>query len=89
MKGMIDGRRLKYGWDNNQLGELVLGHSPYDYEADADEQAKFTRLRQVTDFLRCQSARQRQRVVPTMIARLENSDEGWGKAGALFLKRFF
>ena len=89
MKGMIDGRRLKYAWDRNELGVLVLGTPPYDYEAGADTQAKFTRLRQVSDFLRCRTPVQRKRVLPATMAQLEASDEGWAKAGVLFLKHIF
>ncbi|MGB0389440.1 MAG: hypothetical protein ACPGWR_31865 [Ardenticatenaceae bacterium] len=89
MKGMIDGRRLKHAWDRNQLGALLLGTPPYDYEAGADTQAKFTRVRQVSDFLRCRTPAQRQRVLPATIAQLEGSHDGWAKAGALFLKHIF
>lgn len=89
MKGMIDGRRLKYAWDRNELGALVLGTPPFDYEAGADNQVKFTRLRQVTDFLRCRTPAQRQRVLPKMMADLDASEEGWAKAGVLFLTHTF
>ena len=89
MKGMIDGRRLKYAWDRNELGWLLIGTPPYNYEDDADVQAKFTRLRQVSDFLRCRTANQRQRVLPATMSQLKASDEGWAKAGVLFLTRIF
>lgn len=89
MKGMIDGRRLKRAWDGNELGELLLGQPPYDYEPDAAMDAYFTRLRQVTDFLRCRTASERQRPLASAVEKLEASEEGWAGAAALLLKRSF
>lgn len=89
MKGMIDGRRLKQGWDENRLGPLLLGEGPFAYEEEADEVARFTRLRQVTDFLRCRSESERARVLPSLLAALEGSDEGWARAAAQFVRHSF
>lgn len=89
MKGMIDGRLLKRGWDENRLGPLLLGAAPFEYESDADEGARFTRLRQVTDFLRCRSESERARCLPSMLAALDGSDEGWARAAAQFVRHRF
>ncbi|MBA3534085.1 MAG: hypothetical protein H0T73_19360 [Ardenticatenales bacterium] len=89
MLGMIDGRRLKRGWDQNELGALLLGEPPYEYEEQSDTQARFTRLRQVSDFLRCRTAAERDRVLPQTINVLESSTEAWAKAGAIFLRQAF
>jgi hypothetical protein len=89
MKGMIDGRRLKRAWDRDELGELLLGEPPYEYEGDADNQARFTRLRQVTDFLRCRTVAERQRPLTSAILKLEASDDGVAQAAAIFLKQSF
>jgi hypothetical protein len=89
MKGMIDGRRLKRAWDNHELGPLLVGDAPYDYEPDVDAQARFTRLRQVTDFLRCRTQSERQPRLVEALPVLETNPEPWAKAMAIFLKHSF
>ncbi|MDQ4077173.1 MAG: hypothetical protein M3220_13105 [Chloroflexota bacterium] len=89
MKGMIDGRRLKHAWDNRELGRMLLGVSPYEYEADADTQAYFTRMRQVSDFLHCRTPRERRPRLAELYDTLESSDQGWAKAAAIFLRQSF
>lgn len=89
MRGMIDGRRLKRAWDRDELGLLLLGEPPYDYEPDADEGARFTRVRQVADFLRCRPAHERQCPLDHALATLDASDEGWARAAAILLRRTF
>ena len=89
MKGMIDGRRLKRAWDNDELGLLILGEPPYDYEPHADNSARFTRLRQISDFLRCRTAAERERPLSSAVATLEASGEGWARAAAIFLRQTF
>lgn len=90
MKGMIDGRRLKRAWDRNELGPLLLGEPPYEYETQPpDPTAAFTRLRQVSDFLRCQPPHARERVLPPLLHALEASEAGWARAGALFMQQGF
>lgn len=89
MKGMIDGRWIKQAWDSNQLGPLLRGEPPYDYEADADDQARFTRLRQISDFLRCRPATHRQPRLVAALADLDAASESWPRAAAIFLRRLF
>lgn len=89
MLGMIDGRRLKRAWDQNQLGELLLGLPPYDYEGQAPDSARFTRLRQVVDFLRCRTPKERTDPVTQAIATLEASEGGFATAAAVWLRQIF
>ncbi len=89
MLGMIDGRRLKRAWDNQELGAMLLGVPPYEYEAGAEAQARFTRMRQVGDFLQCRTARERQPRLAELLHTLERSEEGWARAAAIFLRQRF
>lgn len=89
MRGMIDGRLLKRAWDDDALGPLLRGISPYDYEADADDGARFTRLRQVSDFLRCRPATQRQPRLTSALADLDAAPDPWPRAAAILLRRTF
>lgn len=87
--GMIDGRRLKRGWDQNELGELLLGLPPYDYDGEVTDSARFTRLRQVVDFLRCRTPAERAGHVARTVATLERSDLGFAQAAAIWLRQIF
>lgn len=86
MIGMIDGRRLKHAWDHDRLGPLLLGESPYDYEPGAGERGFFTRVRQVTDFLRCRTPNERARVLPAMLGALDASELPRARAAAIYVR---
>jgi hypothetical protein len=88
--GMIDGRRLKRAWDHNELGELILGEHPYEYEpGEETDSARFTRLRQIVDFLRCRTPAERASRLPAAIRLLEQSDLGFAQASAIWLRQIF
>ncbi|HBY96702.1 MAG: hypothetical protein M5U01_04930 [Ardenticatenaceae bacterium] len=88
--GMIDGRRLKRAWDQSELGELILGQPPYDYApGEETDSARFTRLHQLVDFLRCRTATERASRLPTGVRVLEQSELGFAQAAAIWLRQIF
>ena len=89
MKGMVDGRWLKRAWDADEIGALLRGAEGYPFEADADDSARFTRLRQVSDFLRCRPVSHRKPKLDAALADLDAAPEGWARAAAIFLRRTF
>lgn len=86
---MIDGRRLKQAWDEQELGALIAGLPPYTVEEAGDEHAGFMRMRQVADFLQCRSPRERAPRLAELYATLEASEQGWARAAAIFLRQRF
>ncbi len=88
--GMIDGRRLKRAWDADELGEMILGHPPYTYAADEEtDSARFTRLRQLVDFLRWRTPAERASRLPRAVRVLKESEVGFAQAAAVWLRQIF